>query len=64
MWFTLVKILNCGYHARGTKNDSHQGWSVLVSSIEILIRSTESPGKELTMKLKEDWGFGLDYNFF
>ena len=51
MWFTVIQILHRSYHARGTKNDGHYRWSVLVSSIQ-LFRSTQGPGKELTMELE------------
>jgi hypothetical protein len=55
MWFTLIQILHRSYHARGTKNDSHHRWSVLVSSIHLFC-STQRPGKILAMELQEDCG--------
>ena len=57
MWFTIIQILNRRYHARGTKNNCHYRWSVHVSSGQ-LFRSTQGPGKELAMKLKEYCGNG------
>ena len=57
MWFTVIQILHRGYHARGTKNDSHYRRSVLVSSIH-LFWPTQGPGKELAMELEEDCGMG------